>query len=150
VFAPRCPFHEPRCTAGAQPLITDPDGSTVRCWKADMLGAWPGQHVAAVAEPTFHRGDALVDGKQVGKYLARRDRDETSFTAGSRGAAGTVRGRRASDSRHAVSYPARVEGLAEAGSRDQRIAAVECRLGYGRDVLTRPRPQHIRLPARTR
>jgi oligopeptide/dipeptide ABC transporter ATP-binding protein len=61
VFAPRCPFHEPRCTAGAQPLITDPDGQRVRCWKADTLGAWPRQHVAAAAEPTFHRGDALVN-----------------------------------------------------------------------------------------
>jgi peptide/nickel transport system ATP-binding protein len=67
VFAPRCPFHEPRCTAGAQPLITDHDGQRVRCWKADMLGAWPGQPVATVAEPTFHRGDALVNVISLGK-----------------------------------------------------------------------------------
>ncbi|MFL5269627.1 MAG: dipeptide ABC transporter ATP-binding protein [Stellaceae bacterium] len=67
VFAPRCPFHEPRCSAGPQPLTITPDGHRVRCWKAGALGPWPRQQVAAVAAPAFRRGDALVNATQLTK-----------------------------------------------------------------------------------
>jgi len=39
VFAPRCPFYEPRCGAGPQPMTITLDGHRVRCWKADALGS---------------------------------------------------------------------------------------------------------------
>ena len=39
VFAPRCPFHEPRCGEAPQPLTIGPDGHQVRCWKAAATGA---------------------------------------------------------------------------------------------------------------
>jgi peptide/nickel transport system ATP-binding protein len=61
VFAPRCPFHEPRCSAAPQPVTIAPDGRQVRCWKSAALGPWPLQEVAAIDEPVFHRGDALVN-----------------------------------------------------------------------------------------
>ncbi len=61
VFAPRCPFHEPRCSAGPQLLTITPDGRRVRCWKADALGSWPRQQIAAAVVPAFRRGDALVN-----------------------------------------------------------------------------------------
>src|ERR1700726_110886 len=103
--------------------------------------------------------------------------NETSFTAGSRGARRYSCGRPpetdsppAGREREGAVFPARtagpppvqlwpaagdrqpprgqpracIEGLVEAGHVNQRIAAVECRLGGGRDVLTRPRPQGIR------
>jgi peptide/nickel transport system ATP-binding protein len=71
VFAPRCPFHEPRCSTGPQLLTITPDGHRVRCWKADALGPWPRQQVAAAAAPVFHRGDALVNVTQVSKTFDR-------------------------------------------------------------------------------
>ncbi|MGA8758085.1 MAG: ABC transporter ATP-binding protein [Stellaceae bacterium] len=61
VFAPRCPFHEPRCSEAAQPLTIDPDGHQVRCWKAGELGLWPRQVTTAAEAPVFRRGDALVN-----------------------------------------------------------------------------------------
>ena len=67
VFAPRCPFHEPRCSAGPQPLTITPDGHRVRCWKADALGPWPRQQVATAVQPTFRRGNALVNATQLSK-----------------------------------------------------------------------------------
>ena len=60
VFAPRCPFHEPRCSEAPQPLTVSPDGHRVRCCKAAGLGPWPRQATAA-ATPVFRRGDALVN-----------------------------------------------------------------------------------------
>src|SRR5712672_4063469 len=51
VFAPRCPFHEPRCSAGPQPMTITDDGHRVRCWKADALGSWPRQRIAAAVVP---------------------------------------------------------------------------------------------------
>ena len=67
VFAPRCPFYEPRCGAGPQPMTITPDGHRVRCWKADALGSWPRQQVAAAVVPAFRRGDALVNVTQLSK-----------------------------------------------------------------------------------
>jgi peptide/nickel transport system ATP-binding protein len=67
VFAPRCPFHEPRCSAGPQPLTITPDGHRVRCWKADALGPWPRRQVATAVQPTFRRGNALVNATQLSK-----------------------------------------------------------------------------------
>jgi peptide/nickel transport system ATP-binding protein len=67
VFAPRCPFHESQCSAGPQPLTITPDGHRVRCWKADVLGSWPRQQVAAAVMPAFRRGDALVNVTQLSK-----------------------------------------------------------------------------------
>ena len=61
VFAPRCPFHEPRCGEAPQPLTIGPDGHRVRCWKAAALGPWPRQAPVAVEAPVFRRGDALVN-----------------------------------------------------------------------------------------
>jgi peptide/nickel transport system ATP-binding protein len=67
VFAPRCPFHEPRCSAGPQVLTSTPDGRRVRCWKTEALGPWPRQQVSAAAAPVFRRGDALVNATQLSK-----------------------------------------------------------------------------------
>ena len=67
VFAPRCPFHEPLCSAGPQPLTITPDGHRVRCWKADAVGPWPRQQVVAGAAPAFRRGDALVNATRLSK-----------------------------------------------------------------------------------
>jgi len=67
VFAPRCPFHEPRCSDGPQPMTITPEGRRVRCWKPDALGAWPRQQVPAAAMPVFRRGDALVNATQLSK-----------------------------------------------------------------------------------
>src|SRR5271155_314827 len=61
VFAPRCPFHEPRCATAPQLVAIAPDGHQVRCWKSGALGPWPGQEVVAIEEPVFRRGDALVN-----------------------------------------------------------------------------------------
>ena len=67
VFAPRCPFHEPRCSDGPQPMTITPDAHRVRCWKQDTLGPWPRQQVAAAVEPAFRRGDALVNATRLSK-----------------------------------------------------------------------------------
>jgi peptide/nickel transport system ATP-binding protein len=75
VFAPRCPFHEPRCSAGPQPLTISPDGHDghrVRCWKADELGPWPRQQAAATMQPAFRRGDALVNATRLSKTFGTR------------------------------------------------------------------------------
>jgi peptide/nickel transport system ATP-binding protein len=69
VFAPRCPFCEPRCTAGAQPLTMVGEYQEVRCWKSEGLAAWPPQPAAAVATPHFHRGDALVNVTRLSKIF---------------------------------------------------------------------------------
>src|SRR6267378_5361111 len=67
VFAPRCPFHEPRCSASPQLLTITPDGHRVRCWTADALGSWPRQQIAAAVVPAFRRGDVLVNVTQLSK-----------------------------------------------------------------------------------
>ena len=67
VFAPRCPFHEPRCSDGPQPMTITPHGHRVRCWKPDALQPWPRQQVPAAAAPAFRRGDALVNATQLSK-----------------------------------------------------------------------------------
>ena len=67
LFAPRCPFHEPRCSAGPQPLTSTTDGHRVRCWKADAIGPWPRQQAAAGVPPAFRRGDALVNATRLSK-----------------------------------------------------------------------------------
>ncbi|MBO0735509.1 MAG: ABC transporter ATP-binding protein [Alphaproteobacteria bacterium] len=67
VFAPRCPFHEPPCSAGSQFLTVAADGHRVRCWKADASGHWPRQQVAADLAPSFRRGDALVNVTRLSK-----------------------------------------------------------------------------------
>jgi peptide/nickel transport system ATP-binding protein len=61
VFAPRCPFHEPRCGEAAQPLTVTPDGHQIRCWKAAALGPWPRQAMVVAEASMFRRGDALVN-----------------------------------------------------------------------------------------
>jgi peptide/nickel transport system ATP-binding protein len=61
VFAPRCPFHEPRCSETPQPVTIGSDGHQVRCWKAATLGPWPRQAAVSANEPVFRRGDALVN-----------------------------------------------------------------------------------------
>ena len=66
VFASRCPFHEPKCSAGPQPLAMTPDSRRVRCWKADVLGAWPHQQTAAEA-PAFPRGDTRMNATRLSK-----------------------------------------------------------------------------------
>jgi peptide/nickel transport system ATP-binding protein len=67
VFAPRCPFHEPRCSDTPQPVAIASDGHQVRCWKAATLGPWPRQVVAEIDEPVFRRGDALVNVTRLSK-----------------------------------------------------------------------------------
>jgi peptide/nickel transport system ATP-binding protein len=67
VFAPRCPFHEPKCSDGPQPMTITPDGHWVRCWKPDALQPWPRQQVTAATKPAFRRGDALVNATQLSK-----------------------------------------------------------------------------------
>jgi len=73
VFAPRCPFHEPRCSA-PQPAVISPDGHQVRCWKATGLGPWPQPQpdVTSSEEPVFHRGDALVNVTSLSKSFGGR------------------------------------------------------------------------------
>ncbi len=61
VFAPRCPFHEPRCSEAPQPLAIGSQGHQVRCWKAAALGPWPRQALVDEETPVFRRGDALVN-----------------------------------------------------------------------------------------
>jgi peptide/nickel transport system ATP-binding protein len=62
VFAPRCPFREPRCSADSQPMTVGPEGHQVRCWKAASLGHWPRQAAPAAAETeAFRAGAALVN-----------------------------------------------------------------------------------------
>jgi peptide/nickel transport system ATP-binding protein len=72
VFAPRCPFHEPRCGDTPQPVAIAPDGHRVRCWKAAALGPWPRQSVVATNEPVFRRGDALVNVTGLSKIFGDR------------------------------------------------------------------------------
>jgi peptide/nickel transport system ATP-binding protein len=67
VFAPRCPFHEPRCSQAPQLVTIVPDGHQVRCWKSGGLGPWPRQEVAAIEEPAFRRGDALINATSLTK-----------------------------------------------------------------------------------
>jgi peptide/nickel transport system ATP-binding protein len=89
VFAPRCPFHETRCSAGPQPLTTATDGHQVRCWKAGGLGGWPrqatavaallpfarvrpikGESAAVAAAPSFRDRDALINATGLKKTFA--------------------------------------------------------------------------------
>jgi peptide/nickel transport system ATP-binding protein len=73
VFAPRCPFAEPRCTAGPQAMAVASTGHLARCWKADALGDWPRQAAEALPQPPFRRGDALVNATGLRKtFVARR------------------------------------------------------------------------------
>ena len=60
-FAPRCPWSEARCTAGPQAVRRLPDGEQARCWKAEALPAWPAPSAPNGAQPTFRRGDALLN-----------------------------------------------------------------------------------------
>jgi oligopeptide/dipeptide ABC transporter ATP-binding protein len=77
VFAPRCPFHELRCSSAPQLLTIAPDGHQVRCWKSGVLGPWPRQAVVDIEEPVFHRGDALVNVTGLGKTFNKRARFST-------------------------------------------------------------------------
>jgi len=72
VFAPRCPFQEPRCNAGPQSLTMTPDGRPVRCWKSDSLGSWPYQLVMPSVAPEFRRGDALINATELSKIFEGR------------------------------------------------------------------------------
>ena len=67
VFATRCPFCEPRCSTGPQPMTIAPNGHQVRCWKWDVLGPWPRQQVPTGAAAAFRRSDALVNATQLSK-----------------------------------------------------------------------------------
>src|SRR5271155_1326645 len=72
VFAPRCPFHEPRCGEAPQLLAISPDGHQVRCWKSGALGPWPRQEVVGIEAPVFRRGDALVNVTSLSKTFDTR------------------------------------------------------------------------------
>ena len=72
VFAPRCPFHEPRCSDGPQAMTITPDGHQVRCWKPDASQPWPRQQVPTAAAPAFRLGDALVNATQLSKTFNAR------------------------------------------------------------------------------
>jgi peptide/nickel transport system ATP-binding protein len=61
VFAPRCPFSEARCSAGAIELAKTAHGHHTRCWKADTIGNWPLPQAEPVEAKQFRRGDALVN-----------------------------------------------------------------------------------------
>jgi peptide/nickel transport system ATP-binding protein len=74
VFAPRCPFHEQRCSDATQLVAIAPDGHQVRCWKSGALGPWPRQEVVDVEEPIFRRGDALVNVTGLSKTFDTRAR----------------------------------------------------------------------------
>jgi peptide/nickel transport system ATP-binding protein len=70
VFAPRCPFHEPRCSEGPQSMVAaDEAGGQVRCWKAASVGPWPRQDHPDVDERVFRRGDALVNSVGLSKVF---------------------------------------------------------------------------------
>ena len=60
VFSPRCPFSEGACVAGPQAL-TVANGHSVRCWKSEVLPAWPLPPVNDAPEPQFQRGDSLLN-----------------------------------------------------------------------------------------
>lgn len=72
VFAPRCPFAEPRCTEVTQPLAVASPGHLARCWQGNALGDWPRQAVETVPQPPFRRGDALVNVTQLRKTFVTR------------------------------------------------------------------------------
>jgi peptide/nickel transport system ATP-binding protein len=72
VFAPRCPFREPRCSEAPQPLTIGSDGHQVRCWKAAALGPWPRQATAVAEAPGFRRGAALVNATGLKKTFGTR------------------------------------------------------------------------------
>jgi peptide/nickel transport system ATP-binding protein len=81
VFAPRCPFAEPRCGEEAQVLrvLSPPplaglgreadqgwgegEGQQhlARCWKAEAAGEWPRQVAEVLDHAAFRAGDALVN-----------------------------------------------------------------------------------------
>jgi peptide/nickel transport system ATP-binding protein len=61
VFAPRCPFSEAQCSAGAIDLTTTAHGHQTRCWKADTIGHWPLPQTEQIEAKQFRRGDALVN-----------------------------------------------------------------------------------------
>jgi peptide/nickel transport system ATP-binding protein len=69
VFAPRCPFHEPRCSEGPQTMVAADRGGQVRCWKAASVGPWPRQDHADIDERLFRRGDALVNSVELSKVF---------------------------------------------------------------------------------
>ena len=74
VFAPRCPFYEPRCSEAPQPLTIGPDGHQVRCWKAAAVGPWPPQAMAVAEASVLRRGDALVNVTGLKKTFDARTR----------------------------------------------------------------------------
>ena len=70
VFAPRCPFAEPACSAGPQPMTIAASGHLARCWKADVLDDWPRRAVEVVDQPPFRAGDALLNVTRLRKTFA--------------------------------------------------------------------------------
>ena len=79
VFSPRCPFSEARCVAGPQTLvaIAQPEPAAaalheVRCWKAETLPSWPTPDPTDTAEPTFQRGNALLNVTDLRKTFTAR------------------------------------------------------------------------------
>jgi peptide/nickel transport system ATP-binding protein len=71
-FAPRCPFAEARCAAMPQPMRTDDPAHTVRCWKAERLGAWPAPTTEPRPAVAHLRGDSLVNATDLHKTYAPR------------------------------------------------------------------------------
>jgi len=61
VFAPRCPFAEPRCAEQPQSMQAAMQGNLARCWKADVAGEWPRQAAEVLDHEAFRAGDALVN-----------------------------------------------------------------------------------------
>jgi peptide/nickel transport system ATP-binding protein len=72
VFAPRCPFAEPACSAAPQPMTIAAAGHLARCWKADVLDDWPRQAVEVLDQPPFRAGDALVNITRLRKTFSTR------------------------------------------------------------------------------
>jgi len=73
VFAPRCPFSEPRCETTSQSMVEMPRGAhAARCWKTGTLGPWPRQAISAQAGPVFRPGDALVNVTGLRREFATR------------------------------------------------------------------------------
>ena len=59
----------PRAEVQRRPaaLTMTPDGRRVRCWKADVLGAWPHHQTAAGEAPAFPRGDTRMNATRLSK-----------------------------------------------------------------------------------
>jgi peptide/nickel transport system ATP-binding protein len=72
VFAPRCPFAEPRCEQ-VQALHAKAPAHLARCWKAELVGQWPRHAVEVIDHEDFRAGDALINVTHLRKAFGRRN-----------------------------------------------------------------------------